>query len=107
MVFIKREDDGEITGVSTVPEPGFREELDSKSGELAGFLASSKNNAELAQSDLDLIRVLDDLIEVLIGKGVFSFTDLPQEAQSKLLERSKLRAKWRNSLELLDEESYL
>ena len=46
---------------------------------------------QLQQSDLDMIRVLDDLINVLISKGVLRITDLPEAAQAKLVGRSKAR----------------
>ena len=45
----------------------------------------------MEQSDLDMIRVLEDLITVLIRKGVVRITDLPEAAQSKLVGRSKAR----------------
>jgi hypothetical protein len=46
---------------------------------------------KLQQSDLDMIRVLEDLISVLIRKGVVRITDLPEVAQAKLVGRSKAR----------------
>jgi len=107
MVYIKRENDGEVTGVSTRPEPGFVEEADERSGELTAFLSSSRNSAELAQSDLEFVRVLDDLLEVLMAKGLLAFTDLPEEAQSKLLKRSALRARNREALNLLDDQGLI
>ena len=108
MVFIKRDKDGEISGVSRDHEPGFDEEIQERSGELTAFLHSSQNSAELANSDLEFIRVIDDLVEVLIAKGLISFTDLPPSAQEKLLKRSELRSRWRESLDLLgDEGNYL
>ena len=39
----------------------------------------------------NLARVIEDLIDVLIEKKVFMFTDLPEGAQQKLLERRGLR----------------
>lgn len=57
----------------------------------------------LNNSDIELIRVLDDLIELLINKKVIKFTDLPNEAQQKLLMRQTLRKKT-NHLNLLDDE---
>lgn len=57
---------------------------------------ASGNKAEirnrLYESDLELIRVLEDLIDVLIGKGVIVLTDLPEAAQMKLAERRNLRS---------------
>ncbi|VFS56484.1 Uncharacterised protein [Kluyvera cryocrescens] len=41
---------------------------------------------QLQQSDLNMVRVLEDLIEVLMSKGIISITDLPPAAQSKFTE---------------------
>jgi hypothetical protein len=46
---------------------------------------------QLKQSDLDMIRVLDDLIQVLTAKGVIRVTDLPTAAQAKLIDRTHAR----------------
>ncbi|MDP3037811.1 MAG: hypothetical protein Q8N07_08770 [Rhodocyclaceae bacterium] len=45
----------------------------------------------LAVSDQVMVRVLEDLIETLIHKDLIRFTDLPEAAQAKLLERRTLR----------------
>ncbi|MEY4757633.1 MAG: hypothetical protein RJA34_2531 [Pseudomonadota bacterium] len=58
----------------------------------------------LSQSDASLARVLEDLIDVLISRGVVQFTDLPDAAQAKLLERRQNRATMSNRLDLLPEE---
>jgi len=55
----------------------------------------------LSQSDTSLVRVLEDLIDVLITRGVIQFTDLPEAAQAKLLERRETRANLSNRLLLL------
>jgi hypothetical protein len=55
----------------------------------------------LSQSDTAIARVLEDLIDVLITRGVIQFTDLPQAAQNKLLSRRQTRARLKDSLQLL------
>lgn len=55
----------------------------------------------LSESDAGLSRVLEDLIDVLISRGVIKFTDLPEAAQAKLLERRETRAHTGQSLQLL------
>lgn len=45
----------------------------------------------LADSDQATVRVLEDLIETLIHKGLIHFTDLPEAAQARLIERRTLR----------------
>jgi hypothetical protein len=49
--------------------------------------------------------VLEDLIDVLITRGVIQFTDLPEPAQAKLLERRETRASLNNRLQLLPLDS--
>ncbi len=49
----------------------------------------------LAESDLALVRGLEDLIYVLINKDVIAFTDLPEAVQQQLLYRERLRARVR------------
>ena len=58
----------------------------------------------LSDTDADLARVLEDLIDVLITRGVIQFTDLPEAAQGKLLERRQPRATLTHRLELLPDD---
>lgn len=44
-------------------------------------------SSEWAESDLALARVLEDVVDLLIDKGVFMFTELPEGAQKKLMAR--------------------
>lgn len=57
----------------------------------------------LAESDQALVRVLEDLIETLTGKNLIQFTDLPDAAQAKLLERRTLRRSV-NALNLIEDD---
>lgn len=54
-----------------------------------------KENAqrELQQSDKHMARIAEDVINLLISKGMFSFVELPQSVQDILNERQALRAK--------------
>jgi hypothetical protein len=55
----------------------------------------------LSESDAAIARVLEDLVDVLITRGVIQFTDLPEAAQNKLLNRRQTRAMLKDSLQLL------
>ncbi len=59
---------------------------------------------ELIDSDAGMVRVLEDLVDVLITRGVIQFTDLPVPAQAKLLQRRETRANLANRLDLLGDE---
>ncbi len=45
----------------------------------------------LAQTDIPLVRVLEDLITTLVAKGTIRLADLPQSARDKLAQRQQLR----------------
>jgi hypothetical protein len=58
---------------------------------------------KLAETDQALIRVVEDLIDTLISKDLLRFTDLPEAAMTKLLERRALRRS-ANALYLLQDD---
>jgi hypothetical protein len=103
-IFVKRNQDGAIVAVSReILESGW-EEIPDDAPELAAFagtIAAGQN--ELSSTDLGLVRVLEDTIDLLIERGVIRFTDFPEAAQAKLLERRSLRASLRR-LDLLEDE---
>jgi len=103
-MFVKRGGDGGIIAVSRDRTPEIAEPLDAGAPELLQFLrgAASEPLSALRESDLEVIRVLEDLVEVLIDRGVIQFTDLPDAAQHKLLGRRNLRQK--GAFTLLDED---
>jgi len=63
---------------------------------------SHKQN-DFVSLDTSFVRVLEDLIETLIDRGVIRLTDLPVSAQKKLSERRGLRRRLNEDLNLLDE----
>ncbi|MDZ7852687.1 MAG: tryptophan synthase subunit beta like protein [Halomonas sp.] len=108
-MYIKRDDDGRIELVSRDETPKCREYLSVDSPELLAFLIEDekgRGQAPFQASDLAFVRVLEDVIELLMDKGVISFTDLPEPAQQKVMERQSLRRRL-NGLQLVsgsDEE---
>ena len=95
MPYVKRDSDGKIVAVYQSAGEGAEELLASDDAGLKAFLTDGDQEAdakrEFMESDLGLARVLEDLIDLLIEKGVFMFTDLPPAAQQKLLGRRGLR----------------
>ncbi|NMG36859.1 tryptophan synthase subunit beta like protein [Azoarcus sp. TTM-91] len=104
-VYVKRDGEGRILAISRQAEAGFDESLPADSPEIAGFIGGNGREA-LASTDLRLVRVLEDVIDLLIARDLIRFTDLPQEAQDKLLQRRTLRAKL-GGLDLLDSDDGL
>ncbi|MGJ7459412.1 tryptophan synthase subunit beta like protein [Halomonas sp. MA07-2] len=109
-MYIKRAKEGHIELVSREASPDCREFLAADSPELLAFLMedeAARGHAHFQASDLAFVRVLEDVIEVLMDKGVISFTELPEPAQQKVMERQSLRRRL-NGLSLVgngDEES--
>lgn len=99
MPYVTRDSDGRITSVHIESESAAQEEIEVSSPELQAFLEKSVGSRhgllkeDLAASDIDMIRVLEDLISVLIDKRVINMTDLPAAAQTKLSRRYGLRSK--------------
>jgi len=64
--------------------------------EVIAFLKESNSVDELHQvlssSDLDMVRVLEDVIDLLCKNRIITFTDLPDSAQKKLTSRKNIRA---------------
>lgn len=101
-MYIKRDSDGRIDLVSRKETLECSEFLPASSPELLSFLSeeSSHGSAYFQASDLAFVRVLEDVIELLMDKGVISFTDLPEPAREKVMERQSLRHRL-NGLQLV------
>ena len=105
MPFVKRSEQGDILGVSEVQEAGFDEELGADNLELSSFLdRMGQNGASLGATDQDFVRVLEDVVQLLIDKGVILFTDLPDSAQEKIMRRQQLRSELTGRLNLIGDD---
>ena len=91
MPYIRRNAEGRIVALLAEPEAGAQELLAASDIEVLAFLGVSSDAAAFGQLDVDFVRVTEDLIYALIEKGVLQFTDLPSEAQRKLLARESFR----------------
>lgn len=104
MVYVRRDGGGKIVSISRVPEAGHPERCAADQDDVQTFVqALVPRRSALLESDLSLIRALEDLIDVLIHKEVLRLTDLPDSVQTKLTARRKLRGSL-HSLNLLGDE---
>jgi hypothetical protein len=92
-MFVKRDSSGAICAVSRDKIAGVDEPIAPDAIELQQFLQAAKPEAQqqLEQTDLQMARVMEDVVNVLIEKSVIRFTDLPVAAQQKLLGRRAVR----------------
>lgn len=104
MPYVLKGNEGSIIGVSQakVSEPGWVD-VEAGSTEYLDYLdAAIKKEDQFRESDIQLARVLEDLISLLIDRDFIRFTDFPDPAQKRLIERQGLRSN-RNDLNLLDD----
>jgi len=110
MVYIRRAADGQLLQAAHEPFPDMTGTLSLNDAELQRWLAQDAQRAQRAQleglqsTDLEMVRVLEDLVGVLIDRGVIRFTDLPEAAQRKLQARAQTRAQLGSLSRLLDDE---
>ena len=109
MSFIKRDQEGNIVAVSIEAIPGFAAATPEETAEVEAFadLALGEERESFQQTDLDFVRVLEDVIELMMSKNLIQFTELPEASQSKMLARQKLRRKLKSHLDLLGDDDYL
>lgn len=96
MVYVQRDDQGRLLRVEYNPFEGMTDVLAVESEELRNWLAAKEEVKarldRLHNSDLELVRVLEDVVIVLVDRGVIQYTDLPEAARMKLDERAVARA---------------
>ncbi len=96
MPYVRRNSEQQITAIFYAPEFDAQEFLPQHSPEIAQFLGIPTDAQLFNGLDEELIRVVEDLIDVLIVKNILRLTDLPLPAQEKLLSRKRLRQQLTN-----------
>ncbi len=117
MPFVKRDAHRQVTALFREQAPEAPEYLPLAHPDIQAFLSSTgvtspDNNTgtgnefrpDMLRSDLEMIRVYEDLIDILIGKHIVVLTDFPAAAQEKLMRRKRLRSSFSNLTEALSAE---
>lgn len=95
MLYVERDEEGNITALHGSPKPDAVEEKSVVDDEILEFLnktvSADSRKLLLSLSDIGIIRLLEDLIDLLIQKNVIHYTELPEQAQEKIRERKRLR----------------
>lgn len=117
MPYIRRDAEGNISGLVEIPDGREAELASINDPEVMAFLFKDERargipegcnlhapqclevifglqdaRKAMLDSDLGMVRIVEDLVELLIQKGVIRFTDLPEAAQKKLMARTEARA---------------
>lgn len=110
MPYISRNETGVIVEVSDHETDSATIWVESTDPELRGYFKKGLDLQEITQntlneSDAEMARVVEDLIDVLLSKQVFTYTELPEIVQEKLAKRRQLRKDY-NALEglIVDDE---
>ncbi|MET1078432.1 MAG: tryptophan synthase subunit beta [Pseudomonas sp.] len=105
MRYIQRDERQQIVRAASEPFEGMSEQLAAEDPELQAFLLHNRL-ASLQHSDLELVRVIEDLVGVLVKRGVIRYTDLPEAARLKLHQRAETRAHLGELSGLLGEDEH-
>jgi hypothetical protein len=110
MVYVQRDTDGRLLRVEHQPFTDMTETLAVENEELHAWLTMREDVHErlskLKNSDLEMVRVLEDLVDVLVSRGVIRYTDLPEAARNKLHARADTRASLSGLSGLLGDEEH-
>lgn len=95
MPYINRNEHGDVSQLLDEPNKGGSEWLEVDHPDVIEFLQQPSQANELkkslSSSDSEMVRVVEDLVDMLMEKQVFVFTELPEAVQDKLNKRKKLR----------------
>jgi hypothetical protein len=95
MLYIERDGEGKIIALHRSPTANASEETSIMDKEVLDFVHSSADADSrkmlLSLSDMEIIRLLEDLIDLLVQKNIIIFTELPEAAREKIQERKRLR----------------
>lgn len=104
LFFVSRDGQGAITEVHPEPTETATEAMPADHPEVHHFIFERSRRGEMEALDLDFIRVIEDMIEVLIEKRLILFSDLPPKVQEKLLQRKQARQKFEVAQQLIGGE---
>ena len=99
MVYIIRDDEGKVLSIHEKPFSPEQESLALDNPEIQDFLARCDRNESLMflSSDLQLIRVIEDLVDILLSKNIINITDFPPKVIDKLMSRQSVRKRLKNA----------
>ncbi|MFZ6046671.1 tryptophan synthase subunit beta [Pseudomonas sp. CR3202] len=110
MVYVQRDEKGGILRLDHEPFDGMTQTLSASDPEVRIWFAGRglhDHLMALQRSDLELVRVIDDLVQVLVSLGLLNYTDLPEPARRKLQHRAEARSRVRELGGLLTDETAL
>ncbi|MEJ1461683.1 MAG: hypothetical protein ROD09_10850 [Candidatus Sedimenticola sp. (ex Thyasira tokunagai)] len=110
MPYVQRNKSGDIIALYRTVNEHATELLAHDNEEVIQFLLVGTSEEEtkdfLSRTDAEMVRVVEDLVELLVQKNLILFTELPIKAQEKFINRRKLRQKIHPEEQLLVDDEY-
>jgi hypothetical protein len=111
MPYVQRNQVGIIVSLTALPVSEKDQFMHPDDPEIINFLSHpivvdnprDKAGMELFAADLAMIRVVEDLIDLLTAKGLIMFSDLPAAVQEKILSKRTVREQYISSDILVDD----
>ncbi len=108
MLYAKRDNTGNIIELVRAPTGEATEKITPTDAKVLEFLLEGESDEIRKQfltiTDAELVRVIEDLVELLIQKGLILFTELPEAARNKLITRKQARNAMGDNKSLMVEE---
>lgn len=107
MPYVQRNQAGDVVALWQERQPAATEFLPASDPAIRGFLGGDPNPPEADDfspaTDLQMVRVIEDLINLLIAKKLIVLTDLPVAVQHKLLHQRARREKLLGAVSIIGE----
>ena len=110
MIYIKRDKNNEIEDIQFSERPDYKI-ASLFDPEIKAFTEKSQN-AELIKKilktmDMEMVRVIEDLVDILVDRRLILFTDLPEPVQNKLLFKRSIRENLSPETSKIDDDEVL
>ncbi len=108
MPFVKRDAKGSIIAVHDRPIDGAAEELPADHPEVKAFRGVLEEAAVLREglsgTDFEVARVIEDVVDALLRRGLLQPDDLPSPALMKITQRREMRGRLRSLIDVSESE---
>jgi len=109
MPYVTRNNKGEIVTIHQNKNDEGAQWLEENDSEITTFINNAavtpnKVKKALTGSDNEMARVIEDLVDLLMEKQIFVYTELPEAVQAKLNVRKQLRQDMSSLENLIDED---
>ena len=92
MPYAHRNAEGHIESLHRTASGQASEYVDPHGEEVRQFLGvADPINSQFMTLDANFVRVIEDMIDTLVAKNVINITDLPPQAQAKIMARKSFR----------------